>query len=150
MVLTLALIQQYKHRGMNMNYKIKANYGNKDRDIPFFYNDTFLTNGHFLVRRDCVKDSFRFCAPYDREQPDINKYMPESLDDCSPVEITRWLFDGGSRVLRKLVCDGVDLWMDEEYFKCFFSVDASIYYKDSIFFREDLSAFVMACSNNQV
>jgi len=50
------------------------------KGIPYYYDDGFISNGAFIVRKFVVKDYHKFCEPTQKEQPNLTKFYSEVQD----------------------------------------------------------------------
>lgn len=92
----------------------------KGAELPFYYNDDWITNGKFAVKRSLVKDSFKYCLDKPGvNQPDINRVIPTS----QPIALTRTnkLYDmSGGDYARVFIDDSDNEYLvDEQYVKTF-------------------------------
>lgn len=75
----------------------------RDKQLPYFYNDTWITNGQFLCKRELIKDDFKYCKPSPNNRDDIERVIP--LEQGKRFIKTDKLYDDNSTYLRIFICE---------------------------------------------
>lgn len=92
----------------------------RSTDIPFYYNDHFLTNGHFLVSRNLIKDSHRYCVAHPHaKRDDISKLIPLEENIKRIFKKTNRLFDHGAFYVREFKSLDLSVYIKEDYVQFF-------------------------------
>lgn len=76
-----------------MKITLPKKFEMKRKDYPFVYNENWISNGHFMVRKESVKDCFKYCLPDERAQINCDRIYPEKTD--SDWEKTDIIYDAG-------------------------------------------------------
>lgn len=99
--------------------KLKKSFAMKGKCIPFYYNDEWLTNGQFLIKRELVLNSWQYCiARANLTQPDLNRLVGSFKSSGDKVEfsITAKLWDCGDYYVREFVSPcGKSKWLKDDY-----------------------------------
>jgi len=82
------------------------------RAVPYFYDETHITNGHWIIPRELLKDSFRYCYPCE-SQPDIQRLIP--LHNPKTYRKTNRLYSFADTYAREFTCDGELIYFREDY-----------------------------------
>lgn len=76
-----------------MNLTLPKKFEMKHRDYPFVYNDNWISNGEFMVKKQSVKDSFKYCVPNESAQAECDRIVPQESD--SEWVKTEFIYDNG-------------------------------------------------------
>lgn len=59
---------------------LPKSFERKQSELPYFYNDHWITNGSFAIARNKIKDSFRYCLNKPGvNQPEIDRIIPTQV-----------------------------------------------------------------------
>lgn len=100
---------------------LPAKFAMSDKRLPYYYNDEWLSNGAFAIKRCNVKNSERYCYHTDSDMQDIERVIPVSLEGRHIIRRTERLIDGLSdKYIRIFVDDsGNEYLVDEAYTQAF-------------------------------
>lgn len=76
-----------------MNLILPKKFEMKNRGYPFVYNDNWISNGEFMVKKLAVKDSFKYCVPNESAQVECDRIVPQESD--SEWVKTEFIYDNG-------------------------------------------------------
>jgi hypothetical protein len=83
--------------------KLPKKFEMKHREYPFVYDDNWISNGEFMVKKQMIKDCFKHCIPNEEARFEFENYVPQDTD--SNWVKTDMLFDNGnSCYLRVFKC----------------------------------------------
>lgn len=117
-----------------MLHNLPKKFEMKSREVPYFYNDTWITNGCFMIKKDVVKDSFKYCKPTDNSIPDLERVIPLSIGR-KWIKTNRIIDNGDNGYIRIFV----DFGNNEGHFSDEYITHFKI---DTLFGDYDLSPFV--------
>ena len=134
---------------MNIIKSIPKSFQMHKRELPFFYDDKYLTNGCFAVSRENIKDSYRYCLSKDISQPDIKRIIPEiSIEQAIRLDKTNRLLDTGFGYVRIFIDkDNNEYHFDDKYIKHFDIETLYTSEKNDVAFTDDKSFLLMPIRN---
>jgi hypothetical protein len=97
--------------------KFERSYG----PAPYVYNEKWISNGHFAVKKELIKDCVRYCVDSEQAKVDIDRIIPEYKSSFEWIKTDR-LFDKGKLgYLRVFECKQLnkEVCFKEEYVKHF-------------------------------
>ena len=133
-----------------MNITLPKRFEMEFRDYPFVYNDNWISNGHFMVKKQVVKDSFKYCSLDEGAQVDCDRIFPTEID--GEWIKTDTLYDNGSlgylRVFKHLKLNKT-ICFKEDYIKHFDiqSVRGHSYELNSAYVSDNGNVVLMPCRN---
>lgn len=81
-------------------FKLLKSFEMKGRGVPYFYNDDWITNGCFVIKRDLIKDSCKYCRNVPGlNQPEIERVLCFS-DNPITINKTNRIYDFGFDLAR--------------------------------------------------
>lgn len=133
------------------NLSLPKRFQISNKEYPFFHNDNWISNGHFMIKKELVKDSFKYCHPNERAIVELDRIFPQTAD--SEWKKTDIIYDCGklgylrvfkNEELNKTIC------FKDDYIQHFNLNSLKGNWNDlnSPFVSLDGSFVIMACRNN--
>jgi len=116
------------------------------KDLPFYYDDEWITNGSIMIKKTIIKDVFKYCMPTDREQPDLKRVVVEITG--SKWKRTNRLYDNGyyARAFEN-VDSGMEIYFNDDFIT-HFKVDELNGEAESACITNDGNFIIMPCRVN--
>ena len=87
----------------------------------YLYNEEWVTNGHFMIKKYMIKDVYKYLNPEQENVPNFSRIMPEFSNNSTGYEKSNWLYQRETCLMRefKNKCGLGSVWIDEDYCKHF-------------------------------
>lgn len=123
--------------------KFERSYG----EAPYVHDEIWLSNGHFAVKKELIKDSFKYCFNIEQARANIERIIPKSKSNYYWTITDRLFQKEKGAYLRVFECKDLkkETYFDEVYIKHF---NLDILYGDSEFepfLNYDESFLIMPC-----
>jgi len=127
-------------------FVLPKKFEDRGRGVPFFYNDQYLSNGKFLIKKDIVKDSYKHCMPTTINMPDLNRVVPTELPPKRYIKTYR-LLDHEAFFVRVFICieTGEEAGFCEDFVSHFEINELFGDCSTNVFCTETMSFIVMPC-----
>lgn len=90
-------------------------------DLPYYYTDEWISNGSFIIKRERIKDSFKYCLHKPNfTQPDIARVVQPYPEHTIKITKSDFLYDMGKEFARIFADEqGNEYFVAEKYVKQF-------------------------------
>lgn len=80
---------------------IPASFALKNNDIPFFYDEKYISTDAFMIKKECVDKPNRYCLTSAYEMPCIERCRPVTLEGAIKYTATSNIRDSAIYDTRK-------------------------------------------------
>lgn len=124
----------------------------KSEKHPYAHNENWISNGHFMIKKDLIKDHLKYCWNEERAIINLDRIVPSKTN--SKWKITNIIYDiGALGYLRVFKCieSGKTVCFKDDYIK-HFKIEYLLGDNENLFHQfisEDGSFVIMACRNSE-
>lgn len=130
-------------------FNLPKKYEMKFRQVPFVHDDNWISNGHFMVKKEIIKDFYKYCGENEDAKANLGRIVPQDINILWK-KTNRIIDKGDAGYLRIFICEDTEeeVFFNDDYINHFKIQTLKGSCENNPFISDDEKIVIMSIRNN--